>query len=221
MPQSPVASTVRRAAVTVALLAFAALNIPLLEALAAAWDPLLPAPFDERRFPNDLLFLAEGLALCAIAPRASGLRLGLREHWRRFAVPLIVVFALPPVLTVTVYAQLTNRPFHGSTWSMWLVQAAAQELVFTGFLYAQLGKVYGEPSREWRGALHPVVLLSALCFAAWHLPNARWFSPRYLAFQLIYTFAGGVWVLQMRRWTGSLLPGMANHILVNWLATVV
>ncbi|MCY3019997.1 MAG: CPBP family intramembrane metalloprotease [Planctomycetota bacterium] len=215
------APVTRRIAVTAALLAFAALNRALLADLVIVWAPYFPEPFDEPRFPNDLLFLIEGLALCALTPRKAGLGLGQAEHWRRFAVPLAVVFALPPLLAATVYAHCTSRPFHGATWSMWLVQSAAQEFFFSGFVYARLSEVYGEPPRNWRGAAHPVLLLSALCFAVWHWPNVRWLTPSYMVFQFVYAPLGGWWGVQMRRWTGSLWPCVANHVLVNWMATVV
>jgi hypothetical protein len=221
MTPPPESSRARRLAATSALLLLALFNVVAVDCLAGVCGDFLPWNWAERGLLQDVLFLIEGLALCAFTPRMAGLSFGDLKHWRRYALPLAIVFALPPLLVATVYAHLTSRPFHGAPWHLWLVQSPAQDLLFMGFIYGWLGRFHGEPSRDWRGGLHPVMCLTPLCFAAWHWPNVLWLSDEYMAFQFAYTFLGGWWMLHMRRWTGSVLPGIANHVLVNWLAAVV
>lgn len=203
----------RRRTGTLLLLAFAAFNLPLIEALSPNWD----IPVETRHF----VFLVEALTLCVLARQHGALGFGEPRRWQRFAWPVCIVFAIPPLMVACVYATMTSKPFSGITWDNWLVSSAAQDIFFAGFMYGCLAQLHGEPCIESRSAAHPVLLLTALSFMAWHWPNARYFSNEYLAFQFAYTFLGGCLALQMRRWTGSLWPGVANHVLVNYLAATL
>jgi len=204
-----------------ALLALSAAMIPASERLGEMLLGLADFSNENSGLPRDCVFCALALALCLLTPRRCGLTATPDERLRTHARPVAVVFLLPPLLVLTVYATMTDRPFHGSPWSLWLIQSIAQEFFFTGFVYARCSALFGEPGPERRDALHPALLFTALCFTAWHWPNIRYLSRDYLIFQGAYTFLGACWLLQMRRWTGSLWPGVANHVLVNWLASVV
>lgn len=165
-------------------------------------------------------FLGIGLALCLLDRRASGLQVDT-VRWRRSDLLTLGFWFVPPLLTIFVYAPFTDRPFHGISWALWLLASAAQELVFFGFVYARMARRWGEGPDGWRGALSWPVVLSALAFGLWHWPNLLVLSGPYVVFQATYTILGAVWCLQMRRWTGSLLPGLTNHIVVNYLASVL
>jgi len=204
-----------------ALLALSAAMIPVCEKFGEALLDFAVFSNENSGLPRDSVFLLIALALCLITPRRCGFVVTPDDRLRTHTLPLAVVFALPPLLVLAVYATLTSRPFHGSPWSLWLIQSVAQEFFFTGFVYARCSELFGEPTAERRDVLHPAILCTAVCFAAWHWPNIRYMSRDYLIFQGVYTFLGACWLLQMRRWTGSLWPGVANHVLVNWLASVV
>lgn len=219
-PDSPMAWPVR-ATGTAALLLLAGLNHFIATAISKLIVPLTTKFTHDPNVPWDAAFLVEAICLCLITRRWAGLGLGCASRWRRFAFPIAGVLALPPLLTLTVYAQLTDKPFSGMTWSLWLVQSIAQEFFFTGFVYGALARLHGTPSTEWRAAVHPALVLTAFAFMVWHWPNVGSLSPGYMAFQLAYTFLGACWTFQVRRWTGSIWPGVANHVLVNWLATRV
>jgi membrane protease YdiL (CAAX protease family) len=166
------------------------------------------------------VFLFEGISLCLVSPRDCGLRIGEHSRWQLHLWKVAVFWALPPLAVLTVYAQ-TSKPFHGSSYHEWLFNSISQELFFSGFIYSRLVKLWGEPGESTRGAFALPMLVTPLLFAAWHWPNARALNTDYMAFMFAYTFIGGWWCLQMRRWTGSALPGIANHVAVNYLASVV
>jgi len=180
-------------------------------------------PWDHRRagFRHVFLFFLAAGVLCALQWKKAGLGLGSAERWQRHALKIAFVWALPPLAVALVYANLSEKPFQHHEWDMWLIQSLAQELIFTGFIFGCLGVLFGEPSQDPRGAFAPAMWLTAVIFALWHLVNWGVVSDGYVAFQLLYTFLGGWWTLNLRRWTGSLWPGVANHIVVNYLATVV
>lgn len=210
-----------RALGAVALLGLSAAMIPVSERLGEVLLTVVELSNENSGLPRDIVFFTIALILCLFTPHRSGLTPGSESRWRTNALPIAVVFLVPPLLVLTVYAAFTNRPFHDSPWSMWLIQSVAQEFFFTGFVFARSCDLLGEPTPERRDVLHPALLFTALCFTSWHWPNIRYLSREYLLFQALYTFNGACWTLQMRRWTGSLWPGVANHVLVNWLASVV
>jgi membrane protease YdiL (CAAX protease family) len=62
------------------------------------------------------------------------------------------------------------------------------------------------------------VFLTAAFFCLWHVPNFMGIHVSYVLFQLGYTLIGGAWVLLARQLTGSVLPGIATHMAVNFLS---
>lgn len=218
-------SAPRRTLVLLGMLALAGLSLPANNILCDRLLVLLSS-FEllSRCHANALwagLFLAESLLLCALAPREYGLCLGAGSQWRRYAMHIIVFWIVPQILVVTVYGTMTSRPFHGYPLSLWLFGSIAQELVFSGFIYTRMVDALGAPAAGWRGAFALPLTATAALFALWHWPNMFSFDGSYMAFQFTYTFIGGLWGLQLRRWTGSVLPGIANHVCVNFLASIV
>ena len=163
---------------------------------------------------TDLWMLAYALLLALPAPRPSGLVIGrIRENARGVAL----VCGVPLLLTAIVYPLLPTRPFAGASSSMWTISPAAQDLVFFGFVYRVLdgpwkGRVVARLPVEWP------LLLTALTFAAWHVPNFSAMPAGYVLFQLVYVFAGACVAGLARQWTGSLLYGWALHTAANAIA---
>jgi membrane protease YdiL (CAAX protease family) len=111
----------------------------------------------------------------------------------------------------------TSQPFTGQSIGMWLISPAAQDLLFTGYLYGLLDTAF--PGRvNARLPVNRAVFFTAVFFALWHVPNFSGIQPSYVVFQLAYTFVGGAWVLLARQLTGSVLPGIATHMAVNFIA---
>ena len=197
------------------VITFAARAIPSWYLLGRFWQDQLggEATLPYGRF-HSLVLLALGGCLALSAPRASGLRIGtLRRHWRG----VLLVCGVPIALTALVYPNLSERPFAGADWSMWAISPLAQDLVFMGFLYGQFERVC--PGKVHR-RLPPnrALLLTALFFALWHVPNLASMSVGYVAFQLAYTSTGLIVVGLSRQWTGSILYGTLVHSAVNLIA---
>ncbi|HLX63597.1 MAG TPA: CPBP family intramembrane glutamic endopeptidase, partial [Planctomycetota bacterium] len=158
---------------------------------------------------------------------SSGLRLGDARAWSRCLYQIFFVWMMPPLLVLSLYPALTSQPFHAYHWpkAWWLYGSIAQELLFTGFIYGRLVSVFGTPPRGIVGAFSAPVLVTAFLYALSHWPNLQTnehgMTASYVAFQLLYSFLGFAWMLNIRRWTGSVWPGVLNHVLVNFLATII
>lgn len=153
------------------------------------------------------------LLLCIAAPGRCGLRVGT---WSGKTLRVLGVCALPIVLTAIVYP-FTSQPFSGGRAGLWLVSPAAQDLLFAGYLYGLFDGAFP-------GQLHPrvrvnrAVVITAVFFGLWHVPNFLGMSPGYVSFQLLYTLIGGAWMLLARQMTGSIIPGVITHMACNFVS---
>lgn len=160
--------------------------------------------------PDDSWALVYSVALVLAARSPLRLVGELRPHARRVAF----VCAVPVVLALIV-VPLTDRPFQGQRIGLWLVSPLAQELLFLGFVFGLL--VPRWPSnRTWRPT--PALVVTAVLFSCWHLPNLRSLPVGYVVFQLAYTLVGMLWTGLTRQWTGSILYSTATHMAVNFIA---
>ena len=161
----------------------------------------------------DALTLLVPLILCLAVPARSGWRIGV---WQGRGWKVLGICILPIVLTAIVYP-FTSQPFKGDRTGVWLISPAAQDLMFTGYLYGLLDSAFPGPIHH-RFRVNKAIFLTSLFFALWHVPNFLGIQPSYVVFQLVYSFIGGAWVLLTRQLTGSVLPGIATHMAVNSIA---
>lgn len=190
--------------------------LPRLEQPATSLHSLLhPLAPISHHTSHTLVLLAFGLALALPRRRRSGLRIGqIRANWLR----VLLVCAVPVVVTAIVYPRLPVQPFNGGRLEMWLVSPLAQDLVFQGFLLGRLERSFPPRSRLGFGA---ALVVGALFFSAWHLPNLASGMPRgFVAFQLAYTAAGFMLTGLSRLWTGSILYATLSHSAVNFIAAM-
>ena len=161
-----------------------------------------------------LLSLLFGLALALTAPRRSGLRIGeLQPHLRG----VLLACGLPAALAAVIYPLLPVRPFAGSAAGLWLISPPAQDLLFIGYLYGRFEPLFPDfvhPRLRVRQAL----VISALFFSAWHLPNFSTIPTGFVLFQLCYTFVICVVAGLSRQWTGSILYFTCCHMAINFVA---
>ena len=161
-----------------------------------------------------LLSLLFGLVLALTAPRRSGLCIGeLRPHLRG----ALLVCGLPVMLAAIIYPLLPVHPFSGSSAGLWLISPPAQDLLFIGYLYGRFEPLFPDfvhPRIRVRWAL----VISALFFSAWHLPNFSTIPSGFVLFQLCYTFAIFVVAGLSRQWTGSILYFTICHMAINFVA---
>ena len=162
---------------------------------------------------HDALSCVMPLLLCVGVPSRSGLTLG---SWSGKVLKIVGVCASAIVLTALIYP-LTSRPFSGGRIGSWLISPAAQELLFAGYVYGLIDVTF--PVRiHKKSQVRLAVILTAVFFAIWHVPNFRNMSASYVAFQLLYTSLGGAWVLLARQWTGSIIPGLLTHMACNFIS---
>ena len=153
------------------------------------------------------------LLLCLTCIRRSGLVLGT---WRKQLGLVVLVVSIPIVLTAIIYP-LTSTPFSNSSISTWLISPIMQDLLFSGYLYGLLrGRFAKMPVSKL--PINTAMLITAMLFAFWHVPNFHGMAAAYVSFQLLYTFIGLVWALIAREITGSIIPVVVIHMCVNYLA---
>jgi membrane protease YdiL (CAAX protease family) len=181
-------------------------------ALHALLHPFLPI---SHQTSHSLVLLAFGLALTLPGRKRNGLRIGsIRPNWLR----VLVVCAIPIIVTAIVYPRLPVQPFRGGRIEMWLISPIAQDLVFQGFLLGRLERSYPPRGRLRFGK---ALMLGALFFSAWHLQNFTSPMPTgFVAFQLAYTAAGFMLTGMSRLWTGSILYATLSHSAVNFIAAM-
>lgn len=161
----------------------------------------------------DGLSMAMPLLLCLGAPIRSGLTLGM---WRGRLPRILGVCLLPMILTAAIYP-FTSQPFTDDRIGGWLLSPPAQDLLFSGYLYGLLHAAFVGQSDRPRH-INRAVFLTAAFFSLCHVPNFVGIAPGYVAFQLVYTFAFGAWILLARTLTGSILPVVATHMIANFIA---
>lgn len=167
---------------------------------------------------GDCLLLVMAAMLCLPTPRECGLGLGaIREHRRG----VLLVCGGPIVLAAIVYPLLPERPFAHAGIGMWTISPLAQDLLFSGFVYGYLRRAF--PGRLFGMPIDQALVLSAMCFALWHVPNLgrEGMSWGYALFQVLYTGVGALVGGLARQWTGSIWYGLATHVANNAMAVAM
>jgi membrane protease YdiL (CAAX protease family) len=200
--------------VLAAVITFASQELPR-RLFLLTWDRL-PASWQAPGAENYWYFLTLlfGLALVLPARERSGFRIG---NIRSRAGETAFVCALPVALAAIIYPLLPVRPFTGSAAGIWLISPLAQDLVFIGYLYGRFESVF-PGNTGIRIPVRKALLISALFFSAWHLPNFGTIHPGFVTFQLFYTFAIFMVAGLSRQWTGSMLYFTLAHMAINFIA---
>lgn len=163
---------------------------------------------------SSILFVLMGLLLALPAWRRSGLGLGrIREHLR----PVLGIMLLCIGTVAVVYPQLPVRPWGDAPATMWLLSPLAQQLIFLGYLYGRLERVFPGETRTRVPVTH-ALLLTVGFFAFWHVPNFLSLPAGYVVFQLFYTSVLAVVPGLTRQWTGSIWPAVLVHAGINFIA---
>ena len=162
----------------------------------------------------DIAQLAFVLILTLPTAHRSGIRIGsLRPHWRK----VLIIIAIPILLTALVYPRLHTRPFTGASAAIWTISPLGQDLFFAGYLYGSFARIAG----RWFHTKIPIngaVLLTATFFALWHLPNLASIPAGYVLFQMCYVFLGATFTGMTRVLTGSVFYITISHMAVNFIA---
>ena len=115
------------------------------------------------------------------------------------------------------------EPFKSMGFVTWTITPVEEEILFRGFLYTLLLKIFRcSPESSWRKVL-PVLLLGSAWFALWHLyPSAiidhGW---KLVLSQTFFTFWGGLFFSVMRHWTGSIWLVIPLHAAGNFMVNLM
>ncbi len=153
---------------------------------------------------------------------------GFGHHWRperRQSIVVLICIGLtlffPALNTFLQRAIQTNAidSFKSMGFVTWTITPVGEEILFRGFLYALLLKIFhGTPDSSWRKVL-PVLFLGSAWFSLWHIyPDAivkhGWNA---VLFQVFWTFWGGLFFNIMRHWTGSIWLVIPLHAAGNFM----
>lgn len=109
-------------------------------------------------------------------------------------------------------------------WSFtWYVIAIpiGEELLFRGWLYRILDRVWPAKFPSPTNPLPVAVWLTAVAFSVWHLQNLMMDPPLVVGFQIFYTFFTGLWLGYLRWKGGRLWLPLAAHLLLNLFANLL
>ena len=195
------------------VITFAFHRLPLWAA-ALSW-PYMTESWQRIGFSNfyDLSTLLFACLLVMSCPMRSGLCVGeIRANlWRT-----LLVCTVPVAVTAIVYPFLPEQPFSGGPIGTWLISPLAQDMVFVGYLYGRFEMVF--PSYVHRRVhIRWALVITALFFSAWHLPNFQWLDASFVVFQLCYTFVGCILTGLSRQWTGSIFYVTITHMAANFI----
>lgn len=223
----------------VELFIFSLVSLPLVWLLLQSYHMLICAPITDRLIATFPFFTqnsqpATGLAfgmvnLCIFGTLAMiWPSQGFGQSWRperRQSLAVLFFIALSmlfPVLN-TFMTSSAVVPFKSMGFATWTITPVEEEILFRGFLYALLLKIFRcSPDSSWREIM-PVLLLGSAWFSLWHLfPHAiinyGWGA---VLSQVFLTFWGGLFFSVMRHWTGSIwlvIPlHAAGNLMVNFM----
>lgn len=172
-------------------------------------------------FAVSVFHLAIWLALAAIWPHIGFGSARKPDRYQTIvAVSLISICAIFPIFKMFSGLGSTFSQMGFVTWTITPVQ---EEILFRGFLYALLLRIFQQsPDSSWKKAL-PVLVLGALWFSLWHLSplaikNYGW---QIVGTQVLITFFAGLIFNGLRHWSGSIWLGIPVHAAGNFMVSVM
>lgn len=146
---------------------------------------------------------------------------GFGHSWSPHRQQSLVVLLL--VSLSLIYPSLNTldngNPFREMGFAIWTITPVEEEILFRGFLYALLLRIFKRsPDSPFREVL-PVLLLGSVWFSLWHLsPLAvTKYGWNMMGLQLISTFVAGLIFNGLRHWTGSIWLVIPVHAAGNFM----
>ncbi len=152
--------------------------------------------------------------------------LGFGDAWRANRHHSLIIFS---IIVVSLFAPIFNgfwesaNPFKEMGWVTWTLTPVEEEILFRGFLYTLLLRLFRQtPYSSWRKVL-PVLLLGAVWFALWHIypPAIEKHGWRVVGLQAIMTFFAGILFNGLRHWTGSIWFVIPVHAAGNFMVSLM
>jgi membrane protease YdiL (CAAX protease family) len=150
---------------------------------------------------------------------------GFGHSWRPSRQQSLVVLLL--ISFSLIYPSLNTldngNPFKEMGFVIWTITPVEEEILFRGFLYALLLRIFNRsPDSTFREVL-PVLVLGAVWFSLWHLsPLAvAKYGWNMMGLQLISTFVAGIVFNGLRHWTGSIWLVIPVHAAGNFMVSLM
>lgn len=172
-------------------------------------------------FVASLLNLAIFGTLAAIWPE-----LGFGHTWKPNRQQSIVVLSLVIVSIIYPILYMSSgyaTPFKQMGFIIWTITPVQEEIIFRGFLYSLLLRLFKRSPQSSLKDVLPVLLLGAVWFSLWHLsPHAIMkYGWQLIGIQLVLTFFAGLIFNWLRHWTGSIWLVIPVHAAGNFMVTMM
>lgn len=185
-----------------------------------------PQAFKDLQMPYpfvvSLLNLAIWGTLAAIWPH-----LGFGHFWKPDRYQSVVVLFIVSISllypTFNTALDSVTTPFKEMGFVVWTVTPVQEEILFRGFLYTLLLRIFNRSPDSSLREVFPVLVLGAVWFSLWHLcPHAvAKYGWKVIGTQLLATFGAGVIFNVLRHWTGSIWLVIPVHAAGNFAVSVL
>jgi membrane protease YdiL (CAAX protease family) len=152
--------------------------------------------------------------------------LGFGHSWKPNRYQSLAVLAL--VCASMIYPILNTfidpgNPFKRMGFVIWTVTPIQEEILFRGFLYALLLRIFKRSPDSSLKEMLPVFILGALWFSLWHLSPLAVvkYGWRIIGIQLVSTFFAGILFNGLRHWTRSIWLVIPVHAAGNFMVSIM
>jgi membrane protease YdiL (CAAX protease family) len=143
---------------------------------------------------------------------------GVKSPAQKWDSGKLALISVLPILISFVFGRF--HPGTPSWWNIFLVPVG-EEFLFRGWFYTFFDRLFRGKLFTATNPLPLGVWASALAFSLWHLQNLGIEPWGFVLFQVGYTFLVGIWLGVIRWQTGSLLPVIALHVLLNAVSSLM
>jgi membrane protease YdiL (CAAX protease family) len=107
--------------------------------------------------------------------------------------------------------------------AIWTITPVAEEILFRGFLYALLLRLFGLTHESPWEQTFPVLVVGALWFSLWHVspPAIQKYGWKIIGPQAILTFGAGILFNSLRFWTRSVWLLIPVHAAGNFMISIM
>ena len=220
------------------LLVFSIASIPVAWAVLQSYHLIFCKPIVEwlisifphlsENFPMPYPFVVSMLNLAIFGTMAAiWPDLGFGHSWQpKRSQSLMVLFLVSVSMLFPVLNTFLNNvenPFKEMGFVIWTVTPVEEEILFRGFLYAFLLRIFKRTPDSSLKATLPVIVLGAVWFALWHLSPLAVMKYGWgmVGTQVVFTFLAGLMFNGLRHWTGSIWLVIPVHAAGNFVASIM
>jgi membrane protease YdiL (CAAX protease family) len=185
-----------------------------------------PQSFENLQMPYPFVASMLNLTIFGIMA-AFWPHLGFGYSWKPDRYQCFVVLSL--ISAAMIYPSLNTflesvvTPVKDMGFVTWTITPVQEEIIFRGFLYAFLLRIFKRTSDSSFREVLPVLVLGAVWFSLWHLsPHAIMkYGWGVVGTQVVLTFFAGIIFNGLRHWTGSIWLVIPVHAAGNFMVSVM